>query len=113
MATVSKPQLYAKPGTPDSVVTVKPRYDNFIGGRWVPPAGGKYTPNLSPATGESFTQVACSTPEDIEHALDAAHAAKDAWGEASLTERARVLNEQNCRYDGGASGNAGGRRELG
>ena len=33
-----------------------------------------------------------STPEDVELALDAAHAAKDAWGETSATERAEVLN---------------------
>ncbi len=33
-----------------------------------------------------------STPADIELALDAAHAAKDAWGAASLTERSAVLN---------------------
>ena len=31
-------------------------------------------------------------PQDIELALDAAHAAKQAWGEASNTERSRVLN---------------------
>jgi aldehyde dehydrogenase len=36
--------------------------------------------------------VAESTPEDVELALDAAHAAKDAWGESSATERAEVLN---------------------
>ena len=44
------------------------------------------------ATGEVFTEVPKSTPEDIELALDAAHAAKQAWGEASTTERAKVLN---------------------
>ncbi len=40
MSTVSKPRSYIKPGSPDSVVTVKPRYENFIGGRWVPPVNG-------------------------------------------------------------------------
>jgi aldehyde dehydrogenase len=75
------------------VVSVKPRYENFIGGRWVPPVGGDYTPNPSPATGEAFTQVPRSTAADIETALDAAHAAKDAWGEAAPAERARILNK--------------------
>ena len=48
--------------------------------------------NLSPVTGQPFCEVAKSTPEDVELALDAAHAAKDAWGETSLAERAAVLN---------------------
>ena len=48
--------------------------------------------NLTPATGLSFTEVPRSTVEDVELALDAAHAAKDSWGETSPTERARVLN---------------------
>ena len=85
-------KIYEAPGTPGSVVTVKPRYENFIGGEWVPPVKGQYMPNLSPVTGQPFCEVAESTPEDVELALDAAHAAKDAWGEASLAERAAVLN---------------------
>src|SRR5947209_326978 len=93
MTTSTKSRSYVKPGDPDSVVTVKPRYENFIGGRWVPPITDKYTPNLSPATGEAFTQVPRSSAEDIEFALDAAHAAKDAWGETAPAERARILNK--------------------
>ena len=83
---------FVAPGQPGSVVGVKPRYENFIGGRWVAPVKGQYMKNISPITGRPFTEVAKSTPEDVELALDAAHAAKDAWGEASLAERAAVLN---------------------
>ena len=93
MTTVTQSRTYVKPGLPGSVVTVQPRYDNFIGGRWVPPVAGEYTQTLSPATGQPFTRVPRSTPEDVEVALDAAHAAKDAWGETSPAERARVLNK--------------------
>lgn len=93
MTTATKPRIYGKPGSSDSIVTVKPRYENFIGGRWVPPVSGAYTTVLSPVTGEAFTQVARSTAEDIEVALDAAHAAKDAWGETAPAERARLLNK--------------------
>jgi len=53
---------------------------------------GQYSDNLSPVTGKPFTKVSRSTGEDIELALDAAHAAKQAWGETSLTERAGILN---------------------
>ena len=83
---------YEAPGGPGSIVEVKPRYENFIGGHWIAPVTGQYSQNKSPATGQPFTEVPKSGPDDIELALDAAHAAKDAWGEASLTERAAVLN---------------------
>ncbi|WUS90454.1 aldehyde dehydrogenase [Kribbella sp. NBC_00709] len=83
---------YVAPGKPGSPVEVAPQYENFIGGRWVEPSAGKHRVDLSPATAEPITEVADSTPEDVELALDAAHAAKDAWGEKSATERAEVLN---------------------
>ncbi len=83
---------YAAPGQSESIVTVNPRYDNFIGGKWLAPTDGKYRVDLSPATARPIAEIAQSTPADIELALDAAHAAKDAWGEASATERSAVLN---------------------
>ena len=83
---------YAHPGTTGSLVTLEPRYGNFIGGEWVAPVSGGYRVDLTPATGAPICEVADSTPEDVEKALDAAHAAKDAWGETTTTERARVLN---------------------
>ena len=52
---------------------------------------GEYFDNVTPVTGKVFTEVARSTAEDIELALDAAHAAKDAWGKTSVTERSNIL----------------------
>ena len=86
-------KVYKAPGTPGSVVTVKARNDNFIGGKWVAPVSGKYMGNISPATGKQFCEVAKSTPADVDVALDAAHAAAPGWGNASLAERAAVLNK--------------------
>ena len=83
---------YAHPGEPGSVVSVEPRYENFIGGKWLPPAEGKYRVNLTPATAKPICEVPESTPEDIETALDAAHAAARQWGETSTAVRATVLN---------------------
>jgi aldehyde dehydrogenase len=83
---------YAPPGQSGSIVTVAPRYENFIGGKWLAPTQGKYRADLSPATARPITEVAHSTPEDVELALDAAHAAKDDWGAKSVSERAEVLN---------------------
>ena len=68
------------------------RYDNYIGGRFVAPLKGEYFPNVTPITGQPFCEVARSSAEDIELALDAAHAAKDAWGKTSPAERANILN---------------------
>jgi aldehyde dehydrogenase len=70
----------------------KSRYQNFIGGRWVEPAAGRYFQNLSPITGKPVCEIARSDKDDIERALDAAHAAKDAWGRTSAAERADILN---------------------
>ena len=85
-------KIYEAPGQPGSIVTLKPRYENFIGGEWVAPVKGQYMANISPANGKPFCEVAKSTAEDVELALDAAHAAKDAWGATSLAGRAAVLN---------------------
>src|SRR5664279_4897152 len=92
MATIEKQKALAAPGHPDSVVEVKERYENFIGGEWVAPTEGRYRDNLTPATGQPFSSIADSTPADIELALDAAHAAKAAWGATSPADRAAVLN---------------------
>lgn len=82
---------YAMPGTPNSPVTFANRYDNFIGGRWVPPVKGEYFDNLTPVTGKPFCQIARSTAEDVELALNAAHAAREQWGNTSSAERSNVL----------------------
>ncbi len=83
--------IYAQPGQADSIVTLQPRYGNFIGGEWKAPVKGEYFQNISPVTGEAFCEIPRSTAEDIELALDAAHAAKDAWARTSVTERSNIL----------------------
>ncbi|NGP06272.1 aldehyde dehydrogenase family protein [Rhodococcus sp. 14C212] len=84
---------YASPGTAGSVVTFKARYDHYIGGEYIAPVKGGYFENETPVTGEKFTEVARGTAEDVERALDAAHAAAKTWGRTSVTERAAVLNK--------------------
>ena len=85
--------LYAAPGRPDSLVSVQDRYGNYIGGEFVPPSKGAYFENISPVTGRWFTEIARSTGEDVELALDAAHGAKGAWSRTSPAERANILNK--------------------
>ena len=83
--------VYAAPGQPDSLVTVQSRYGHYIGGGWVDPVKGEYFENISPVNGKPFCEIARGTAEDIEAALDAAHAAADKWGKTSATDRANVL----------------------
>ncbi|TQR20117.1 aldehyde dehydrogenase [Psychrobacillus vulpis] len=85
--------VYAFPNTEGSKISFKDKYENYINGEWTPPVNGQYFENVTPITGQAFTQVARSTAEDIELALDAAHAAKDAWGSTSVAERSNILNK--------------------
>ncbi len=84
---------YADPGTAGSKVTFKQRYQNFIGGRWVEPAKGRYFENVTPVTGKPFCEVPRSDAADVERALDAAHAARESWGRTSYAQRAMLLNK--------------------
>ncbi len=73
-------------------LNLKAKYENFIGGKWVPPLNKQYVDNITPITGQSICQVPNSGTEDVDLALDAAHAARAAWGATSPTERAKILN---------------------
>lgn len=69
----------------------KERYDHFIGGKFVPPASGEYFDNISPIDGKVFTKAARGNKEDIERALDAAHAAFPSFSRTSATYRSNLL----------------------
>ena len=81
-----------EPGRFGFPISFKKRYGNFINGDWVAPASGQYFDNITPVTGKAFCEIPRSNAEDVERALDAAHAAKASWGRTSPTERANVLN---------------------
>ena len=89
----------------DAIVTrkapFKTRYGNFIGGEWRRAGRAatiSTTPRRSPAS--VLCEIARSDAADIELALDAAHAAKDAWGRTSA-DGARADPEPDRRPDGG------------
>jgi aldehyde dehydrogenase len=79
------------PGKLSETVSFRPRYGNFIGGRWVEPASGQYFENITPVTGKVFCEIPRSNAQDIDRALDAAHAARVAWGQTSPTHRANIM----------------------
>jgi aldehyde dehydrogenase len=93
-------QLNVKVDTPaaalervGSKIKIRSRYENFIGGAWVPPRKGQYFQNRTPISGEVVCEIARSTAEDIETALDAAHVAAATWSRTSAADRAAVLNK--------------------
>ena len=83
--------IYNKPGTAGAKFTFKPQYENFIGGKFVAPVKGQYFDVITPISGQVFSKVPRSSAEDVELALDAAHAAADAWGRTSAGDRSNVL----------------------
>ncbi|MBL8613446.1 MAG: aldehyde dehydrogenase family protein, partial [Myxococcales bacterium] len=85
--------VYVPPNQDGSKVSFRSRYENFIGGDWVKPKREKYFENVSPVTGKPFCEIPRGTAEDVEAALDAAHAAKAGWAKTSVAARAAVLNK--------------------
>lgn len=83
--------VYARPGTTGSIVDIKTRYENFIGGDWVRPVKGQYAVDLAPATGLPIAEFPRSTVEDIDLAVSAASAAFPGWAATSTADRAAVL----------------------
>ncbi|PLK43277.1 aldehyde dehydrogenase family protein [Emticicia sp. TH156] len=84
-------ELLEKERTLIAIPEFKNQYENFIGGKWIPPVRGEYFDNVSPVDGKVFTSVARSTEEDIEKALDAAWAAAPYWNNTSATVRSNIL----------------------
>ncbi len=82
---------YAHPGSEGAVASFKSRYGNFINGEFVEPVNGQYFTNLSPVNGQPIAEFPRSDTADIEKALDAAHAAADAWGKTSVQARSLIL----------------------
>jgi aldehyde dehydrogenase len=83
--------IYAAPGAAGAKIAYKAQYDNFIGGKFVAPLKGQYFDVVTPISGKVYTKAARSTAEDIELALDAAHAAAEAWGKTPAADRANIL----------------------
>src|ERR1700681_4720574 len=80
-------------------IPLRSRYENYIGGEWIAPVKGGYFDNISPTTGQVICQIARSQADDVERAIDAAHAAADGWGRTPVAERARILNRVADRME--------------
>ena len=67
------------------------RIKNFIDGKFVEPAGGKYLDNIEPATGKPYSQVADSDARDVDLAVSAAEKAFVDWSKKPAAERSTIL----------------------
>jgi aldehyde dehydrogenase (NAD+) len=80
------------PAPETTPVALKDRYDLFIGGRFVAPAGGSYFSSLNPATEKKLASVARASGKDVDRAVRAARRAYDTvWKKTAPRERGKYL----------------------
>ena len=73
-----------------AIVSIKPKYGHFIGGKFV--AGSKHFPTINPATEEVLSQIALAGKNDIDAAVKAARKAyTTTWSKMSGKERGKYL----------------------
>ncbi len=68
-----------------------PEYLLYINGEWSRASSGGFLDDFDPSTGELFARVAQGTREDALRAVTCAYAAKDAWANVMVSERAALL----------------------
>ncbi|HZO94671.1 MAG TPA: aldehyde dehydrogenase family protein [Candidatus Baltobacteraceae bacterium] len=84
------PLAYA-PAPETAPVRIRPEYEHFIGGRWVPSNGGTFA-SVNPATEAELTRVAAGTAEDVDRAVAAARDAYErVWRPMRPADRAKYL----------------------
>ncbi|MBA3466333.1 MAG: aldehyde dehydrogenase family protein [Gemmatimonadaceae bacterium] len=70
---------------------IKPRYDLFIGGKFVSPRSGKYFPSINPATEDVLAEIAQANATDVDNAYQAAQKAFGPWSKLPGRERGKYL----------------------
>ena len=89
--------VYGRPGATDSIVTLKTRYENFIGGDWSKPFKGGYAEDLAPATGLAIAEYARSTVDDVDLAVSAATSAFRGSTSCRTVSPSRGASGSTCR----------------
>jgi aldehyde dehydrogenase (NAD+) len=89
-APVPSEWTYAPAPESRDIVQLRDRYGFFVGGEWLEPRE-TYT-TISPATEEPLAEVGQATPEEVDLAVNAAHAAfENGWADLPASERAKYL----------------------
>jgi aldehyde dehydrogenase (NAD+) len=73
-------------------VTIAPRHELFIGGRWKAPRSGRYFDVVSPSTEGKLAEVAEADERDVDDAVQAARQAHEAcWSKMAAGERGKYI----------------------
>jgi len=75
----------------DKQVTLKPRYQLFIGGEWHDSESGRWMDSNNPATGEKLAEIPLANAADVDLAVKAARNAFNEWSKSSAVERQNAL----------------------
>jgi len=67
------------------------RFDAFVDGAWIKPAGGEYFETADPSSGDPIAEVAVASAADVDAAVSAARRALPAWQALTGHQRARYL----------------------
>ena len=74
-----------------SIVDIKNKYENFIGGDFVSPLSKKYLDTISPSTEEKLAKIPLSNKSDVDKAVQAAQEGFKVWSKTSPNDRAKYL----------------------
>ncbi|MDH4126608.1 MAG: aldehyde dehydrogenase family protein, partial [Gammaproteobacteria bacterium] len=86
-------------------VSIRKKYELFIGGEFVAPVQGKYFDTINPATEEKLSRVGLASAGDVDKAVKAARKAYAGWSRLKPAERgkyifriARMLQERSREF---------------
>ena len=83
---------YAPAPESRAFVKIKPRYDHFINGEFVPSKDGRVFESINPATEERLSEVALGSQADVDSAVSAARSAlENHWGPLTAAARSKYL----------------------
>ena len=81
---------YAPAPESRAIVSIKPKYGHFIGGKFI--AGNKHFPTINPATEEVLSQISLAGKAEVDAAVKAARKAySSTWSKMSGKERGKYL----------------------
>ena len=82
---------YAPAPESREILSLRDRYELFVGGEWLEPRSGEHFTTIAPSSEEPLAEVAQAGPEDVTAAVSAAREAFGPWAALPGGERAKYL----------------------
>lgn len=82
---------YAPAPESSAIVTIEPKYDLYIDGKFVPSKSGKRFATINPANEKVLSEVTGATTTDVDKAVKAATAAFKKWSKLTGAQRGKYL----------------------